>query len=195
MKNKEINLNELENLNIEQIQENSENEYFICKICLGNVFDPKMCENCENLFCAHCLENLYKNNKICPCCRHYLNSIKISRFAHSILENIKIKCPLECGLIFPYSQVKNHSNYCSKRPIIFQCTKCFEEIIFYKNNFYNIAKHLVQCFDVYESITDFNLIKNEEQKNIGNLIKKREHEIEFIILLDKLKDLLIRIKK
>jgi len=143
---KKIILEDIENINVEINEDKEENEYFICKICLGIVNNPKICENCENIFCGKCIEYLMKNSNNCPCCRHYCNLTKISRFARSYLEKINVKCPFKCGLTTIYKSLDNHIQHCDKKPVFYSCNKCFKEIIVLENYYHVIADHIKQCY-------------------------------------------------
>lgn len=43
-------------------------EHLICTICLGLVYEPQECSQCENPFCAICIDEWFQNNEACPTC-------------------------------------------------------------------------------------------------------------------------------
>lgn len=201
---KNIKLEEIENINIETAEENSENEYFICKICLGLVFNPIMCGNCENLYCFQCIDGLMKISKVCPCCRHYFNSTKLGRFANSFLEKIKVKCPFNCGLIINTCKLQTHFLNCDNKPIIYSCKICSKEFCLFKNNYQLIAEHLLECLEKNEIEDENKLLtkdKEKEENNINissfkeNSFLNKNYDIKYTLLLHKLKELVEEFNK
>lgn len=199
---KKINFEEIRDINIETAEEDSENEYFICKICLGLVFNPIMCGNCENLFCNQCIDDLMKISKVCPCCRHYFNSTKLGRFANSFLEKIKVKCPFNCGLIIKTCKLQTHLINCDNRPFIYSCKKCSKEISLFKNNYQLIAEHMLECLKKNVLEDEYKLLTGDKEENILNLSSFKEnsllennYDIKYTLLLNKLKALVEEFNK
>ena len=140
-----INLNQL-NIGEELIIKNKPiDDFYLCKICLNIINYPKMCYECENLFCGQCINNYQTHNKDCPNCRKPFIEMKITRHLKLILNQMVIKCPLNCEKNINYESLESHLKLCKNTPKINKCKLCKTEII---NNFQDnteMMKHNKEC--------------------------------------------------
>ena len=90
-------------------------ESIICPICNEILLEPMMCMNCQNVFCKDCIETWKKKDNKCPFrCENPI--YKMSNEKNSILFNLKFECE-NCGEIFNYQNILNHSNCTPKTNI------------------------------------------------------------------------------
>lgn len=88
--------------------------FCICGICKGIVYDPVHCQVCENNFCRKCIEEWNKNSMECPFkCEG--SSFKDSRMMKNMLSILKFKCEKGCPIEIKYDELMNHYE--------FQCEK------------------------------------------------------------------------
>lgn len=65
------------------------NDYYTCKICCTLVKEPKSCAECDDLFCAKCINNWLSRNNFCPHCKSApFKERNISKLTRSVLNNI-----------------------------------------------------------------------------------------------------------
>jgi WD40 repeat protein len=97
---------------------------FICTLCKYFVLDPKLCSQCQAIFCQKCILK-YKslNDKKCPNSCEQFEEVELNKSLKNILNLMEIKCPSnnhECGS-FLYENFKTHLSDC---PNIVRELKC-----------------------------------------------------------------------
>ena len=141
-----LNLNEI-NIGEELIIKNKPiNDFYLCNICLNIILNPKMCYECQNLFCGLCIDKYQIKNNDCPNCRKPFVEMKILRHLKLILNQMELKCPLKCEEIINYENMEFHLKRCRNAPKLYRCKFCQTEIIkinFQENS--DILKHNKEC--------------------------------------------------
>lgn len=69
-------------------------QYFICPVCYFVASDPKMCVDCEQIYCAGCIERYSKikeNN--CRICKSELSISELRKFPRKVYESFFLYCP------------------------------------------------------------------------------------------------------
>lgn len=123
--------------------------FCICGICKGIVYDPVHCQVCENNFCRKCIEEWNKTSNQCPFkCEG--SSFKDSRMMKNLLSILKFRCEKGCSKEIKYDELMKHYE--------FQC----EKIDFQK-------RHV-------ELIEDLEQLENEE-KEIEKIIELLENKL------------------
>ena len=90
-------------------------EILECPCCLNLVWEPVDCQNCKNIFCNSCAQNIVeKYGNKCPMCNISPFNFSKAFFAKKVLDLINIKCINEgCNEILNYSNYLNHLKICS----------------------------------------------------------------------------------
>ena len=84
---------------------------FLCIICLNLVNSPKICSNCDKLFCEDCLEKWFDVNSTDKCanCLDKFVAAKIQRIIIEILNKFEINCPaIPCSSKISNENLNNH---------------------------------------------------------------------------------------
>jgi hypothetical protein len=102
---------------------------YLCSICSGLVINPKMCSECYTLFCNKCLQSNLKHKDDCPSCRSQpFESMNFTKQMKNYLNDIQLKCPLDCDEKFKYQKLKSHLSECEYFNKTYSCREC-EEIV------------------------------------------------------------------
>jgi len=93
-----------------------------CFICKSLLDYPICLKTCHHIFCRSCVSELFQNQGIqaqCPqpgCektfCLQDLQSPPL--FCQSVLAEVQLKCPWQCGEILPYNTFHRHRENCVK---------------------------------------------------------------------------------
>ena len=68
--------------------------HFSCSICLGVVYNPTKCQDCEHMFCQTCSRSQKNKLDSCPICRKSPFTVQdIGRFEQKRLNAITFECP------------------------------------------------------------------------------------------------------
>jgi hypothetical protein len=121
----------------------SSQENFYCKICLNIVVNVTQCNNCENLFCRKCIDNLINSDENCPSCKQIFTEGVIPKITKNILNNFILQCPYNCDEFLKYSNIFPHLKDCNNRGKVFSCIECNEKILVSKQNEENYEKILL----------------------------------------------------
>ena len=108
-----------EYINNETIVKDSIYELFknsaTCELCHNIFINPIMCMKCQNSYCQKCIDNLDKNNEICPNkCNEPTFNKSLSK--NDILSKFKFKCR-KCGIEYFYHEIKKHCEACNSSNI------------------------------------------------------------------------------
>ena len=103
-------------VNKEYLNQLNGNDLLNCPICLGLLYDPVMCENCQNNFCRKCISVWTHNNNTCPFKCQKVNFVPVSRSLRTIMDGLIIKCI--CGEKVSLLRYPEHKKECAK-------AKCF----------------------------------------------------------------------
>ena len=77
-----------------------------CSICSDILIEPKMCMNCQNVYCEQCINNWTQKSITCPNrCQNtkYSKSLGISE----LLSKLKFICS-KCSDVINYDDMKKH---------------------------------------------------------------------------------------
>jgi len=164
-----------------------------CRLCKNLLRNPKMCSNCDTLFCEECITKWSKNYECCPnnCAKSEYEITKISRVLKKFLDKLTLRCPNGCEV--PFTSYYNHHLNCDKvlNEIPINCWNCK------KKSKCSIMKkpsedHIIQ-------LKQENKIKKgkteEDCIDTLNLRKKIENYYDLIKILDKKSFFDLKIKK
>ena len=98
----------------------SNNLYLECSICLSTISNPHIVPCCKQSFCKSCLDHALSLNTMCPLCREFIN-ITDTRF--NLLYNA----------LLPNNQVESNDNEFK-----------VNEIVKWKNTLNKIEKHILE---------------------------------------------------
>jgi len=110
------------------------------------------CANCEELFCETCINQHLQIKSDCPKCK-VAPFIKqnLGRLSKNLLNNYRLKCPIECGLEFGFIDFENHKNSCEKLKESYQCSICDKKLEYQQD----LKKaHQNQCEKLKKSCND-----------------------------------------
>ncbi len=151
-------------------------EDFICIVCLELTNNLNCCAFCDK---TSCLECKIKLNDICPYCRSQPYITRgFTRNEKKTFNNIKIKCPNDCGEISSNENYKSHLNSCIKRIKTFICNYCKNIIEAPASNQEFINDHMKICSKNCNfcqknySLMDFNKHESICLDRIINSLKK-----------------------
>jgi WD40 repeat protein len=98
--------------------------YITCLICNHISIVPKMCPNCESLFCLDCIDKHMEESKLCPCCKEFTYSMtRPNKTIQKIYRDVKVTCPA-CKDIVYYTEILVHFNHCKKITKKAVCNQC-----------------------------------------------------------------------
>jgi len=86
-----------------------------CQICNNIATNPKMCEECEVLYCGNCSASLILTSKTegqmpCKNCPEPLNLKPLSKSLMRIIEGFQLRCPSLNENCSEYSKKKGYRN-------------------------------------------------------------------------------------
>ena len=146
-------------------------EHLSCTICLGLIYEPMECSECENPFCSICINEWFQNNENCPTCnkkqklrnmhkflRNQLNQMQVTclckqemSYEELVAKHVQtcfkkeIDCPLDCKeKIKSVEESARHFDQCPK--VLHECLKCKQEM---KRE--DMNTHMADCPDEYEN--------------------------------------------
>ncbi len=144
------------------------------------VIHPKICEECENVYCQKCIDKSKGYNNACPSCKESPMKIKdLGRKLKNILSKIEVKC-VKCEKIVTYENFEKHFNdecgasyeckLCNKRLTLIEKETHFDNHMIRngkdeKENIIFILSNIIRC---YESVNN----ENEEVIEMTKLLKK-----------------------
>ena len=97
-------------------------DHYVCSVCVANVvWNPQMCQECENLFCGKCIDAWLKSKNNCPLCSVVFAPGKIPRIAKLDLGEMEFKCEV-CSQNYSYNSAIAHWTSC-----LGPKSKCFLE--------------------------------------------------------------------
>lgn len=101
-------------------------DFVTCKICLDLVdINPKICENCQFIYCKECLGTYHKikGRVSCPQCgkKKFIAAKNVLR----LYDNLIVKCLYGCGKEVDWKNLTFHSFSCPKNsvPAFLSCFK------------------------------------------------------------------------
>ncbi|CDW87335.1 traf-type zinc finger family protein [Stylonychia lemnae] len=108
--------------------------FFICKVCLQVIQDPKECSKCQTAFCGKCIDDWVKSlqrqrNKgiNCPIRCEDVEFKEIHRFANERLKQTQFKCSyIGCQQVNTYELAIKHSEICDYRVIKCACEQTYQ---------------------------------------------------------------------
>ena len=113
-----------------------------CLICKSIVFDPKICINCEKIYCQFCSRNV--ENKECNKCKKELVLKGInSNDELEFLNKIELKCAnmdIGCPFIISYRNYQSHIEDCYHSRY-----KCVGKDCSYENMKQKVLIHVLSC--------------------------------------------------
>lgn len=122
-----------------------------CQICSNIATNPKMCEECEVLYCGNCASTLLLNSKSedinCRNCPEPLNLKPLSKSLKRILDDFDIQCPsmnLNCPPPISYKNLISHLDECRYWQGFSKCLGC--GLI---GKTHSIEDHITTCPFVY----------------------------------------------
>ena len=78
-----------------------------CSICSDILIEPKMCKNCQNVYCEQCINSWAQKSNTCP--NRCQNTIFIKGQGISeLLSKLKFICN-KCDGVINYDDMKKHS--------------------------------------------------------------------------------------
>jgi len=102
-----------------------------CQICNNIATNPKMCEECEILYCGNCSSLLLtpnKENKLtCKNCPELLNLKPLSKSLQRIIEDFQLRCPSlneNCCNPIKYKNLISHLDGCKYWDGFSKCLGC-----------------------------------------------------------------------
>lgn len=92
----------------------------ICQLCRNIATNPRMCEECEVLYCSNCSSNLFLDKKsdnqiICRNCPEPLMLKPLSKSLQRIIDDFHLHCPSlndNCNQPIPFKNLISHLNDC-----------------------------------------------------------------------------------
>lgn len=147
-----------------------------CQICLNIAINPKMCEECEVLYCGNCSSNLYLNSKsenliICRNCPEPLNLKPLSKSLQRALDDFPLNCPSgneKCNEPILYKDLIEHLDECKYWVEFSKCLGC--GII---DKMQVIEDHISTCpFTYYKCEICSNICKRKDIEIHKELCKK-----------------------
>lgn len=93
-------------------------DYFLCVLCAGVVYQPVECSNCEDLLCAECS----RQTPSCPSCGLALKTKETSKYALLIYSQLTLRCKnylLGCNQEGLIQATLGHQKACEYEP--FDC--------------------------------------------------------------------------
>ncbi len=74
-----------------------------CVICFDVVLRPKVCSDCDRLYCGACIEKWTAQNKTCPHCKNRFRAGKMNLVVKNILDETEFRCDIaDCNAVFTY---------------------------------------------------------------------------------------------
>jgi len=113
-------------LEVEFVEEISAD--WICSVCQELINDVRETV-CGHLFCASCITSWMSTKSSCPVCRTQNDSSQIfpARYVDRLVQNIKARCPKQCGADVSVRELKEHvSTTCPKR--LLTCSVCSKQV-------------------------------------------------------------------
>lgn len=102
-----------------------------CQICSNIVTNPKMCGECEVLYCGNCASHLILNSKVestnCRNCSEILNLRPLSKSLQRILDDFHMRCPSmndNCPPPVLYKNLISHLEECKYWSGFSKCLGC-----------------------------------------------------------------------
>jgi WD40 repeat protein len=98
--------------------------YITCHLCNNIAIAPRMCTNCESLFCLECIDKHFQDSRLCPNCKEFSYKMaKPNKTIQKLYKNIKIVCPA-CEESVYYTEILIHINQCKKIQRKAVCNYC-----------------------------------------------------------------------
>lgn len=137
-------------------------ENLMCPVCLGLVWDPIKCRNCDQIFCKTCLVKILNKTGLCPMRCHFL-ALEIDRIVKNILDNIEVKClNKDCKERMHYSQLQSHYFECKHSLYM-----CLNQGCTFQGKKKEIEKHEADC--------EFKRIYCEYCNGVIRVLDKKSH--------------------
>jgi hypothetical protein len=158
-----------------------------CQICLKIATNPKMCEDCEVLYCGNCSSNLLldsKNNYSISCkhCTKQLNLKPLSKSLLRILEDFHMKCPSlndNCPPPITYKNLIPHLDDCKYWEGFSKCLGCGAI-----GKKHSIEEHILTCpFAYYKCDACDNIVKRKDLEIHETTCKKINPNCELCKIL------------
>ena len=114
----------------------------ICSICLELVRQPKLCKQCQHMFCSDCISKQLSKSKFCPN-RCVFKQDEVNLIFKKILDKIEFKCLFHkegCTSIQIYEKFDKHILSC-----IWGDFKCLSNNCDFKSNLKEIKVHVKNC--------------------------------------------------
>ena len=123
---------------------------FECSICTNLFFKPKLCDECETVFCKQCLlDSIQATGKFPHCQIENPKLTKPQRMYMNLLNKVKVKCG-NCQMNDPitYEQLtKSHAKVCVQKssPCPLGCGDILTSKEMYKNHYKQCKNSLTKC--------------------------------------------------
>lgn len=134
---------------------------YLCPICFHVLWKPIECQNCQRLFCKHCIDQcLKKKPDVCPLCQHYKEK-RCSPIFYSLLCKFKIACENKnngCEDILSYESLEKHQEQCQYQ--IQNCRGCQIKVL--KRD---LDQHEGSCGDMTVECKRCKLIYKQKEKH------------------------------
>jgi hypothetical protein len=141
-----------------------------CHICTGVIINPMQCVSCDNCFCKECIDSWLAKSKSCPFKCNNPN-FKESRLTRSLLANLLLKCPFECGEEILYENLDSHKEKCNNN--IVECPTCNSKIQ------ESILKNRKNQNEYIDKITKENTHLKEENEKLNEKCKNLEVQLKY----------------
>ena len=138
---------------------NNIEDYLKCIICLHSLESPKMCTDCQRLFCSNCLDKYFLSsiNESCPHCRKFPSSFLKLKTLNNVITLLKELTQVECN-----RHKSKFTYYCSSCNE-FLCNTCLIELL-------QSTKQIKCNFDCLTKISETEKIFNDKKNTIDQLI-------------------------
>ncbi len=126
-----------------------------CILCNNIALEPKMCIQCDGLYCNLCIKsitNKFGENYDCFLCKNKLKLKGLNKKLNQLLNNLILSCPSNfdyeknclkedkiCRDIVIYRDMIEHLNVCMHMERYVKCTNCS-----YSGFYTQVFKHLIQ---------------------------------------------------
>jgi len=158
-----------------------------CQICSNIATNPKMCGECEVLYCGNCASTLILNSKsegttTCRHCTEPLNLRPLSKSLMRILEDFHMRCPSlndNCPPPITYRNLISHLEECKYWQGYSKCLGC--GLI---GKTHSIEDHILTCpFTYFKCDPCGNIVKRKDVELHQDSCKKISPNCEYCKVL------------
>ena len=174
MRNKTFSPNKIESYKVSEsynikTDDNETLQMFICLCCSCLVWEPLICDKCDNYFCKECIKKFIVscNNKYkCPLKCKNVRFREMTRTEKKFIDKIKLRCKHNgCNQFINYTNYKNHLEKCKYRLYHCKNNSCKKE-----GYYAQMEEHSKKCIYriCYCELCGAELIFNKAQKHFDN---------------------------